>query len=65
MSPRTIRVIATIVVPRTPSFLRFEDQEMHSIPIEDVNDEELAEIGRLWTLDLIERAQEMRNRPDE
>ncbi len=60
MSPRTIRVTAKIVVPRTPSFLRFEDQEMHSIPIQDVTDEELGEIGRLWTEDLIERAQELR-----
>ena len=65
MSPRRIRVTASVVVPRTPSFLRFEDQEMHSIPIQSMSDKGLAEIGRLWTEDLIERAQLLRSLPDE
>lgn len=63
--PRSLRVTASIVVPRTPSFLRFEDQEMASIAIEDVSDEDLKKVGREWTKDLLERARERRNRPSE
>ena len=65
MSPRKVQVTASIVVPRTPTFLRFEDQEMASIPIEDVTDEDLRAIGELWIEDLIERAQKRRDRPSE
>ena len=65
MSPRTIRVTASIMVPRTPNFLRFEDPGHGSIPIEDVAEKDLRKIGKLWTEELIERAEERRNRPHE
>ena len=63
MTPRTIQVTASIIVPRTPGFFRLEEQESATIPIEDVSDDELREIGRLWTEELVEHAQQRRAAP--
>ena len=54
----TFTVKAEIEMPRVPNFLRRTDGETMSIA--DFADEGLEEIGRLWTENLIKRAQEIR-----
>lgn len=57
--PQVVTVKATIAIPRVPNFLMMgEDQK---ISIADITDEGLRDIGGQWTLNLIERANQIRH----
>ena len=53
-----IEVHLKIKPPKTPNFIR--TGEDMSVAIGDLADDDLREIGRVWTESLIERAKEMR-----
>lgn len=55
---KTVRVKATVQIPRVPNFLMMKGEQ--KVPIAAVSDEELEEIGKEWTLELINRARYMR-----
>lgn len=56
---KTINVTAQVEVPRVPNFLLMSDGQ--KIPISAVTEEGLEEIGKDWTLALINRAREQRS----
>ena len=55
---KTITVKAEIRVPKVPNF--FIQSDGSTLPIEAVTDEELEEIGKAYTQELIEQAQKKR-----
>lgn len=59
----TLTVPMELEVPRIPNFLRFKGVTSKTISIADLDDEQLARVGELWTDALIERAEEIRSRP--
>jgi hypothetical protein len=62
MSSKTYQVKAVVSLPRVPNFLMLEGCATPDakISIGSLSDDELREIGRLWTEALIQRAAEMR-----
>lgn len=58
-----ITVVAEIVVPKVPNFLRFESGE-GVISVGDVTDESLRGLGAEWTEALLKRAAEQRDERD-
>lgn len=54
---KTIHVQAEVKVPSVPNFLLFP---AGNISIADITNEGLQEIGRVWTENLIKRAEEIR-----
>lgn len=52
-----------INIPLTPNFIKVgNDTENDMLPIADFTDRELAEIGRRWTNELIEKANKRRKK---
>lgn len=57
---------ATIEIPALPNFINATSYpgenavKTHSIPVADIKDDQLKEIGRLWTEALLKHAEERR-----
>jgi len=56
---KRIQVQAKARVPRVPNFIMLEDGDT-KIRIGDINDAGLKNIGKEWTINLLERAKEQR-----
>lgn len=54
-----LEVKARVRVPKVPNFILYEQSD-GKISVGDLTDEQLAEIGELWTQDLLKRAAEVR-----
>lgn len=60
MKKSIISAQTTFKIPHTPNFLMGEDK--FSRPIEKFTDEELKEVGRMWTDALLENARVKRKK---
>jgi len=55
----TIKTNKTLFLPTLPNFIR-SDSDDPMIPIEDLSQEQLTEIGKAWTDALLQHAKERR-----
>jgi hypothetical protein len=51
----------TILTPRTPNFISVRlSKDVHQVPVAEFTDEQLTEIGRKWTAELLLDAKKKR-----
>jgi len=53
---RTLKVMAEVQLPRVPNYLLMGDGKV--LPVSAVSEQDLRELGRQWTEQLVARAQE-------
>jgi hypothetical protein len=60
-----VKVYMEVCIPRVPNFLHYGNTDGHTVDVAHLSDDELDEIGKSWTSQLIQNAQKRRNRPQD